>query len=128
MTGIPNSNTQVIIDRVVQRFGSRPGAKLNLEGISELPRSTGKIQKIGACFWRDIRNLDPIKELSNYSQKTNLLVVHWENDEIIGKDYLDEYDATPTLKSLWLPGDHAVTKSEDRQNFINIMLEFFNKK
>lgn len=126
MTGLPNSNTQVIIERVTQRFGSRPGAKLNLEGISELPRSTGKVQKIGARFWQDIRYLDPIKEVNNFSQKTKLLVVHWESDEIIGKDYLSEYDAIPTLKSLWLPGDHSVTKKEDRQNFIEIMLEFYN--
>jgi pimeloyl-ACP methyl ester carboxylesterase len=126
MTGIPNSNTQIIIDRVLERFGSRPGAKLNLEGISELPRSTGKIQKIGARFWQDIRDLDPAKEVKKYSEQTNLLIIHWESDEIIGRDYLSDYDAIPTLKSLWLPGDHAVTKVEDRQNFIKVMLDFYN--
>ncbi|MBP9670215.1 alpha/beta fold hydrolase [Candidatus Woesebacteria bacterium] len=127
MTGLPNSNTEIIIDRVMQRFGSRPGARLNLDGISELPRSTGKIQKIGQRFWQDIKELDPSKEISNFSKKTDLIIVHWESDEIIGRDYLSAYDAIPTLKSLWLPGDHSVTKAEDRQNFIKVMLEFFNK-
>jgi len=124
-TGIPNSNTQVVIDRVVERFGTRPGAKLNMEGVSLLPRSTGKIQKIGNCFWDDIKKLDPVKIVTKYSQKTNLLLVHWESDEIIGRDYLAEYDSIPTLKNIWLPGDHSVTNSQDRQNFIKIMLEFY---
>lgn len=127
MTGIPNSNPQIIIDRVMNRFGSRPGAKLNLEGISELPRSTGKIQRIGARFWHDIRKLNPIEEISNYSTKTKLLIIHWENDEIIGNDYLSEYDAVPTVQSLWLSGDHSVSNLEDRSNFIKVMLDFYNK-
>lgn len=125
-TGIPNTNTQIIIDRFVERFSTRPGANFNLNGISLLPRSTGKIQKIGSCFWDDIRNLDPVATVTKYSQKTKLLLVHWENDEIIGRDYLSEYDAIPTLKSLWLPGDHSVTNPEDRKHFIKVMLDFYN--
>lgn len=125
-TGIPNSNTQVVIDRVTERFGTRAGAKLNMEGVSLLPRSTGKVQKIGSYFWDDIRKLDPINVVKNYSEKTNLLLVHWENDEIIGKDYLAEYDSIPTLKSMWLPGDHSLTNPRDRQNFIKILLNYYN--
>lgn len=127
MTGLPNADTQMIIDRVVERFGTRPGAKLDLGGVSLLPRSTGKIQKIGAQFWRDIKDLDPTKITSDYSKKTELLVVHWDNDEIIGKESLEQYDAIPSVKALWLPGNHSVTDPADRQNFIKIMLDFYNK-
>lgn len=127
MTGTPNTNTDVVITRVKERFGSRPGAVLDIHGVSLLPRSTGKIQKIGSQFWIDIKNLQPVKIISDYSKKTKLMIVHWERDEIIGKDYLDEYDQIPTLTSVWLPGDHSVTNKDDRQNFIKKMLEFYNK-
>ena len=118
MTGTPNTYTDIVITRVKERFGSRPGAVLDMDGISLLPRSTGKIQKIGSQFWLDIKNLKPAEIVAEFSKKTQLLVVHWESDEIIGKDYLDEYDQISTLKSIWLPGDHCVTKTEDLQNFI----------
>lgn len=125
MTGVPNSNPEIVVTRVKDRFGSRPGAILNLDGVSLLPRSTGKIQKIGSQFWLDIKNIKPAKIVEDYSKKTELLIVHWESDEIIGKDYLDEYDKISSLKSIWLPGDHSVTKPSDRQNFIQKMLSFY---
>lgn len=127
MTGVPNSNPEIVIKRVKERFGSRSGAILNLDGISLLPRSTGKIQKIGSQFWLDIKNIEPTKIVADYSKKTKLLIIHWESDEIIGKDYLDEYDNITTLKSMWLPGDHSVTNQGDRGNFIKKMLMFYNQ-
>ncbi len=127
MTGIPNSNPQVIIDRVSERFGARPGAILSYEGISLLPRSTGAVQKIGSNFWKDIRNLKPVSAVEKFSNNTNLLIIHWENDEILGTDYLDEYDKLPHVNAMWLPGDHSVTKKEDRDNLIKVMLDFFAK-
>lgn len=126
-TGIPNSKSQVIINRFIERFSNRPGAVFDINGVSLLPRSTGKVQKIGPRFWEDIQDLNPLKIVTSYSQKTQLLIVHWENDEIIGKDYLSEYDVIPTLKSIWLSGDHSVTDQVDRQNFIKIMLKFYNE-
>jgi len=63
--------------------------------------------------------------VSTYSKKTTLLIVHWENDEIIGNDYLEEYDSIPTLKSIWLHGDHSATTPDDSKNFIQHMLKFF---
>lgn len=126
MTGIPNSNTQYIIDLFVKRFGSRVGAKLDFNRISELPRSTGKIQKLGKKFWQDIRNLSPLDTVRDYSLKTELLIIHWHQDEIIGKQYVDEYDKIPTLTARWLSGNHSVTNPVDRKNFIQVMLKFFN--
>jgi putative redox protein len=125
MTGIPNSNTQAIIDRVVKRFGSRPGAKLDLDGISLLPRSTGQIQKIGSRFWSDIKKLRPVQEIDRLSHHTDLHIIHWKSDEVLGTDYLDEYDQIKTLRSYWLPGNHSVTNKEDRDNFIQIMLNIY---
>lgn len=126
MTGIPNADPETIIKRVVDRFGSRPGAKLDMNGVSELPRSTGMIQKIGKSFWEDIQKLNPVKVLEAYSKKTKLLIVHWLNDEIIGTEHLSKYDEIPTVKADWLSGNHSVTNLDDRKNFIIKMLDFYN--
>ncbi|MBP9702855.1 alpha/beta fold hydrolase [Candidatus Woesebacteria bacterium] len=128
MTGLPNADPQIIIDRVTARFGSRPGAKLDMSGISLMPRSTGAIQSIGPAFWRDLRALKPVSIISEYSKITKLLVVSWNNDEILGTETLDQYDAISDLTHIWLDGDHAVAKPLDRQNFIKVMLDYYNKK
>lgn len=126
MTGIPNADTSLIINRVVERFGTRPGAKLDLSGVSLLPRSTGKIQEIGTQFWSDIKSLKPVKVVQEFAKKTQLLIVSWKSDEIIGKETIEMYDQISELTHIYLPGDHSVTNPEDRQNFINKMLEFYN--
>lgn len=126
MTGIPNADTQIMIDRFIERFGNREGAKLDFAGISELPRSTGEIQKIGPKFWQEIKNLDPVSSISNYSKKTNLLTIHWLEDEIIGSETLEQYDAISTLTFKWLHGNHSVSNPDDRKNFIKVMLDFYN--
>ena len=127
MTGLPNADTKIIIDRVSARFGSRPGAVLDYKGISLQPRSTGAIQEIGPRFWEDIRNLNPVKTVGEFAKKTKLLVVSWEQDEILGTDALDQYDTIPELEHIWLPGDHSVKDANDRQNFIHKMLAFYAK-
>lgn len=127
MTGIPNADPKIIIDRVISRFGSRPGAILNMEGISYLPRSTGKTQEIGPQFWVDISRIKPIETVRNYARQTELLVVSWNNDEIIGKETMDLYDTVKELKHLWLNGNHSVNNPIDRQHFIKVMLDYYDK-
>ncbi len=126
MTGIPNADTKIMIDRFIERFGNRVGAKLDFNGISELPRSTGEVQQIGPKFWEEIKALDPVLSISDYSNKTNLLIVHWLEDEIIGSEALKQYDVIPTLKFKWLHGNHSLSSPNDRTNFIKVMLEFYN--
>lgn len=125
-TGIPNSNIKNQFDRFTDRFSKRPGAVLDFEGISLLPRSTGEIQKIGPSFWKGIRTLNPIREVEEFSKKTDLMIFHWLNDDIIGKDNLEGYDEIKTVKSRWMPGDHSLTNLLDRRAFIKVMLKFYN--
>lgn len=126
MTGIPNHDTQVIINSMVKRFGSRPGASIDFDGTSLLPRSTGKVQKIGSGFWRDIRKLSPLDTVAKYATKTNLLIVHWNQDEVLGTEFVREYDNLQGVRTLWLDGDHSVTNPKNRKDFLKVMLNFYN--
>ncbi len=125
MTGLPNADTNIIVERVVSRFGSRPGSKLDFDGISLLPRSTGEVQKIGPRFWRDLKSFDPLNEVANFAKKTRLLVVSWNSDEILGKETIDSYDTIKELNHIWLDGNHSVTDTIDREKFIKIMLDYY---
>lgn len=125
MTGIPNADINIIVERFVSRFGSRPGSKLDFDGISLLPRSTGEVQKIGPQFWKDIKNLYPLNVIGDFAKKTKLLVVSWNSDEILGKETIDSYDTIKELNHIWLDGDHSVTDPIDREKFIKIMLDYY---
>lgn len=126
MTGIPNSDPALIVDRFSERYGNKPGGKIDYNGISLLPRTSGVIQQIGPNFWRDILSLSPVEQVEKLSKITNLKIVHWNQDEVLGTDHLRVYDAISSLNAIWLDGDHSVTNPVDRQNFLLIMLEFFN--
>ncbi len=128
MTGIPNASPQFIVDRFSKRYGSKLGGKIDIKGISLLPRSSGEIQQIGPQFWADILALDPIGQVTKLSLLTKLKIIHWNQDEVLGRDYLEDYNKIKTLESVWLDGDHSVSKPADRANFIRIMLKYFNQK
>lgn len=126
MTGIPNSNVQYIVDRITQRYGSKPGGHVDHNGVSILPRSDGSYQKIGSQFWKDILALDSLTQVEKYSKLSELLIVHWNQDEILGTEFLRDYDSIPSLKAIWLDGDHSVKDPKNRTDFIKVMLEFYN--
>ena len=125
-TGIPNSNTQFIIERITKRFSTRPGAKIDLEGISELPRSSGITQRIGAGFWKSLQNFNPVLTVKEYSQHTNLLIIHPKQDDVVGTLFLEEYASIPTLTAEWMDGDHSFKKLEDREKLIKRVVQFFS--
>lgn len=127
MTGIPNTNPQFIVDRFSERYGNKPGGKIDHNGISLLPRSSGVVQQIGPNFWKDILSINPILQIEKLAKITNLKIIHWNQDEVLGINYLAGYDDIGGLEAIWLDGDHSVTNPINRQNFIKAMLEFFNK-
>lgn len=124
-TGIPNSNTKFIIERITRRFVSRKGAKVNYEGISVFPRSSGQIQKLGPSFWRVLKNFNPYEIIKEFSPKTKLLIIHPKQDDIVGSEYLEEYLTLPGVKIKWLNGDHSFTKKKDREKLISEIRKFF---
>lgn len=124
-TGVPNNNTQYIIESLFLRFGKKPGGKIDFQGISLLPRSTGKTQKIGPSFWEVIKNLKPKETVEAYSKKTDLMIIHPKQDEVVGNQFLKEYSKIPGVKIKWLDGDHSFSKPEDRSKLIFEIERFF---
>lgn len=125
-TGIPNSNTEYIIDKLKKRIMSRLGGRVNLQGISLIPRSSGAIQKFGPQFWKTLREFNPIASVSEFAKNTDLLVVHPKQDDVVGPEFQEEYDTISNIKIEWINGDHSFKKPEDRRALIERIKQFFS--
>lgn len=124
-SGIPNSNTEYIIQRLLNRFATRRGTHIDQCGISLIPRSSGVIQKWGAQFWKTLREFKPVNAVSQYAKNTNLLIIHPKQDDVVGSEYQKEYDSIPNMKIEWINGDHSFKKPEDRLVLIEKIKDFF---
>lgn len=124
MVGLPNYDVLTLRGRILNRFKTRPGAVLNTEGISILPRSSGIMQKIGSSFWRVLGQMRPLEQVQAFSKKTKLKIIHMKQDEILGRDYIDEYHRIGGVESVWIDGDHSVTKPEYRQQLMREIEKF----
>lgn len=115
---IPNPKTSDLINLFVKRVESK-GGKFSMTENTIYPRSTGKSQLIGPSFWQEIRELDPLVLISDYSKKTDLLIIHGLQDEIVGDQGFNSYGEIGGLKYIEIDGDHSFKKASDRQVLIN---------
>lgn len=127
LSGTPNSNTQFIIDRLIKRFTSKPGGKVDLNGISLVPRSTGEIQKFGPEFWKTLKEFNPVEAFNSFASHTKTLIIHPKQDDVVGLDYQDEYNSVANATVIWTDGDHSFKKEEDRKKYVQHIRTFFTQ-
>lgn len=127
LTGLPNSNVNYLIDRLVERFGSKEGAKIDFENISVFPRSSGVNQFIGPTFWKELRLLRPVEIVRKLSENTRLMIIHPDRDEIVGQMYLAQYTDIPGVAIKKLHGDHSFKNQEDRKAMAIEVKNFFDE-
>jgi len=125
LMGIPNSNTEYIIERLTKRITSRSGGSVNLNGLSTVPRSSGEVQTFGPSFWKVLREFMPIESITNLAKSTKLLIIHPLQDNVVGLEFQKEYDVIPHIKIEWINGDHSFKKQDDRKVLIEKIKQFF---
>jgi uncharacterized protein len=116
-TGIPNGNTAHIINRSQNRM-RLAGGKVDSEGVSIYPRTSGRVQKVGPSHWRALKEFDPVDSVRSFSQKTELVIFKPLEDEIIGNEYCDDYKNIKTASYVELHGSHNFSKAKDRKILI----------
>ena len=124
-TGLPNHNVEYLKGRLIQRILGRKGSLVNLDSVTIFPRSTGEVQKIGSSFWQVLSDFNPLQKVTEFSQKTSLLIIHPAQDDVVGIEYLEKYRQITTSKTLWLPGDHSFQKMDDRNKVIESIKDFY---
>jgi len=123
-TGIPNIHTDRIVDRIARRFAKKPESVVDIQGVSRILRSSGEIQTIQPDFWQSIIRFKPLETVEIYAAKTKLLIIHPNQDDVVGTDDLDGYAGLTGTTVKHMDGDHSYTKIEDRENVIREIEEW----
>lgn len=119
-SGIPNSNTSFVKDVIQNRIKEKNG-KVDEQSVSIYPRSSGQSQKIGSTFWEILKLFRPLPSIRDFAEKTQLLIIHPKQDQIIGDQFISEYKDISNLQFAEVNGDHNYSKSEDREEFIRFI-------
>ena len=138
LTVIPGIRRAILISppievsklNTIKRTKSRPGAHIDLEGISRLPRTDGSVTIVPAAYWKERVSMDPKPLYKRLARDVEATVIRAESDQIVGNapfDFLDDEEA----RIISLPGDHDFS-GDDREGLVetvvNLLLESTNRE
>jgi len=106
------------VERTLKKYRERPGAEVNLEGISKFPPVDGLTRLIPAEYWVERAALRPIEAYNNFTDDTELIVIEAKQDNILEK--VDLSDLSPKIKQIPMDGDHGFYY-EARQPLIDLI-------
>lgn len=92
------------IERTLSRYRTKPGVKIDLEGISEIPSSTGLTKIIPKEYWQERALLEPLPAYASLAAVTEVVAIEANQDELLSK--VDPKQLDGGIKLLPLDGDH----------------------
>lgn len=92
-------------EQSIARYRSNPDAIINLDGVSEFPSSNGLVRIIPKEYWQERLTINSFKEYNKLSEKTELIIIEANQDQLLPKVDLQELD--PKIKLISLDGDHG---------------------
>lgn len=93
------------LERSIARYRSNPDAVINLDGVSEFPSSSGLTRIIPKEYWQERLAINSFKEYNKLSEKTELIIIEANQDQLLPKVDLHELDSR--IKLISLDGDHG---------------------
>lgn len=108
------------INKSLDRYKTKPGVIIDLDGISKIPSSTGLTKIIPKEYWQERQKIQSFVEYNNFAKKTELIFIQANQDELIPKVDLSPLDSK--IKVLSLDGDHGFS-GEDRGKLIKLIKE-----
>ena len=121
----PSSDPKTSIESLKRRILSKKGGAVNEDEISIYPRTGGQVQKVGPSHWRVLRGFDPIAAITQYSKRTELVVIRPLEDDVFVGDVTRQYQKVSSLKYVEVHGDHGFTKNSDRRVLIQEIGKYF---
>ena len=93
------------LERTLARYNSKPGAEINLEGISRLPSLNRLTRIIPKEYWQERLAVQPFSEYNAFAKKTEIIAVKAKQDQLLPEVSLEELD--PEIKVISIDGDHG---------------------
>jgi hypothetical protein len=106
------------IEKSLGRYRSKPGVKIDLDGISEIPSSTGLTKIIPKEYWRERSPIKPFVEYNSFADKTEIVAIEGNQDELLPKTNLKELNKR--IKIISIDGDHNFNPP-NRGNLIGLI-------
>lgn len=94
-------------ERMLQTFQSRPGTTIDMEGVSRLARRDGSFTLVPKEYFEDRKTLDPMNLYGHLSEKTELIIVIADQDEILGEP---DFSLLSRARIVRISGDHNFTE------------------
>jgi len=93
------------LERTLARYRSKPGAEINLDGITKFPSSTGFTRIIPKEYWEERAVVQPFIEYNAFAKITEIIVIEANQDQLLPKVDLSELDYR--IKIISIDGDHG---------------------
>ena len=106
------------IERSLNRYRSKPGVKIDLSGISEIPSSTGLTKVIPKEYWSERSLVRPLVEYNYFADKTEIVAIEGNQDELLPRSDLSKLDKR--IKVISVDGDHNFNPP-NRENLISLI-------
>ena len=82
--------TEMSTQRIIDKLSQKPGASINLDGISKLPRRDGTTTQITHEYIQSLNNVNPLALYREMSRKLPLVIIRATNDNVLGVTNVDE--------------------------------------
>lgn len=115
----------------IARVYTEKGVKVNYDGDTLLPRSSGENTTVGKEFWKDVKTFDDIGHARRL--RLPVFIIHGDHDSKIPiSDAQRVFDAIPSKQKkikIFVGGDHGITDvpREMREEFLKDVVEWFKQ-
>jgi len=94
---------EMSMQRVIDKLSRKPGATIDLEGVSKLPRRDGTTTQITHEYIQSVNNVNPSSLYANLAQKLPVTIIRATNDDVLG---LTNFNEVPEACRIDLDADH----------------------
>lgn len=105
------------MQRVIDKLMKKPGAKIDLGGMSKLPRSDGTTTLISREYIESVSNINPMQMYQTMANKVDTTIVRCTEDEVLGLTEVNQIENTAHID---LEADHGFTGAS-RQRLLDVL-------
>lgn len=104
-------------ERILDRFRSRPGTVIDLNGMTRLARRDGSFTLLSARYFEERVGMEPLKLYDRLSGYTETVVIRAAQDEVLGST---DFSSLKQVRTVVLEADHDFT-GEARERLIEVI-------